>query len=247
MKKKSNTPIFLGVPALAFEVVLMFWLLAGGLAAQTPGTPYRQAAGQTSDGKMATPAEGDGKGIVVRIDLPWRVLLERENITFYYVLENRSNAPIPVAFPFGEPFGWPNGGQAFLAGVLAPGSPEPGGVYSDFPWMKVEEATWPPRDEEGNVVLNWGSLPAGQRVVWNRNRLRASDFFRVHSSQYLRAIQGQWLVGKGHWVSSEPVEVEVRDVPESQWVKVFEGEWSSYGRGLDRIISHVVKVPLDGK
>jgi hypothetical protein len=249
MKKKSNTPICLGGPALALRVAAAVVFMTAGSAILPAVVEGNRSIPTLTNDVPSFPPEGDGKGIVVRLEVPWKVLLEREDITFYYVLENRSDAPIPVAFPFGEPFGWPNGGQAFLEGILAPGSPEPGGMYSevDFPWLKVAEAAWPPIDTEGKIIDVWGYLPVGQRVVWNRNRLRAEDYFRVHSSQYLRAIQGHWLVGNGRWVSSEPVAVEVRDVPESQWSNVFEGEWSSYGRGLDRRVTRVNKIPLDGK
>lgn len=189
----------------------------------------------------------ESRGIVVRLELPWRVLLKRENITFFYILENRSNEAIPIAFPDGEPFGWPNGGQAFLEGVLSPDSSEPGPINSDLRWLKIQEARWPPLNTEEEDVQAWGTLPALHKVVWNSNQLRAREYFRVYSSEDLRAIQGHWLVGSDRWVSSERVAVEVRDVPESQWVKIFEGEWSSYGRGLDRRVTRVNKVPLDGK
>ncbi len=248
MRKKSNIQIFPSVPAPVLNVAVAICLsygaaLARGAAHAAPDA-VRDA---TARENVPAPPEGDGLGIIVRMELPWDVLLKRENITFDFILDNRSEAAIPVAFPEGEPFGWPNGGQAFLEGFLRPGAPGPGPINSGLRWLKVQDADWPPRDAENEAVNEWGKLAAGQRVVWNSNQLRAREYFRIYSTEFLLAVQGHWLVGKGRWVSSEPVAVEVRDVPENQWVKVFEGEWSSYGRGLDTNITRVMKIPLDGK
>lgn len=247
MKKKSNIRTFLGGPAPGPRIAVSLLLLGAQLVAHPhfpkPARPVQ--GGQRT--LVPSPPEGDGKGIVVRIEMPWKVLLQGERITFNYILENHSEHAIPVAFPRGEPFGWPNGGQAFLEGLLKPGAPEPYTSRPDIRWLKVEEASWPPLDEEESFVEAWGELPAGRKIVWDRNRLRAEQNFRVYTTQDLRAIQGHWLVGKGRWVSSDPVAVEVRDVPKNQWIQVFEGEWSSYGRGLDKLIAKVTKVPLDGR
>lgn len=193
------------------------------------------------------PKGGDGRGVFVKLELPWTTLAQGERIVYRYFLENASDRSIPVAIPRLE---WglarPIGGQAFLSGKWTWGemSPIQGSIY-DKPYL-VERADWPPRHPRGDDMESWTELPAGCRLSWDQSALRSLDF-DINATVQLETLQGHWLVGPGRWVSSEPVSVKVLPIPRSEWKQVFDATWSSYGFGKNSCSGTAYTVQIDGK
>ena len=182
---------------------------------------------------------GDGKGIIVRLELPWKTLKIGENIQYEYILENASGRPIPVAFPSAESkFGWPNGGQPYLEGIYSISVQEP-------TRLSIHHSSWPPTGLDNEGIAAWGEMPAGSRIIWNQNRMPSSDF-GVYAGGELQAIQAHWLIGPNRWVSSKPVPVRLVDSSSGR-TKVFEAEWSSYGWGKDRRRGTAYTIPIEGR
>ena len=209
--------------------------------------PTSSAADGRADKSVPEPMGGDGKGVFVRLELPWITLAQGEIITHRYYLENASDKAIPVAIVRLE---WglavPVGGQAFLSGRWPWGekSPIECSIY-DVPY-RVEQAQWPPQGPLGEKIESWTELPAGHRLVWDQSRLAALNF-DINAIVSLQEMKGHWLVGPGHWVSSDPVAVKVLPIPRSEWNKVFDATWSSFGLGKDVLSGIAYTVPIDNK
>ncbi len=183
------------------------------------------------------PDGGDGKGISVRLELPWETLNFGENIQYRYILENASDRPIPVAFPCAESkFGWPNGGQPYLEGIFSIPGQEPAR-------LSIHRSSWPPTGLDDEGIEAWGELPAGSRIILNQNRMPSSDF-GVYAGSELQAIQAHWLIGPKRWISSKPVPVRVVKSSSGR-TRAFEAEWSSYGWGKDRRRGTAYTIPVE--
>ena len=201
-------------------------------------------------GEQFVQYETDGRGLSVQLQVPWKTLRVGERIQYEYILSNASDRAIPVAVPddsFKEPhFGWPAGGQPFLEPIWHPDNPSyPFCPLPDGP-LAVDKAQWPPIDGFGVGMRTWLGLPAGQRIVWNQNRLPAM-YFGVTSGLSLEGIQAHWLVGPERWISSDVVTLKVKDVPRSEWKLLFEAHWTSYGLGTEAFNSAAYMIPIDGK
>lgn len=247
MKKRFNTLIFQRVRAQVYNVAFVTIACLAEVEAH-PGHPIQSASVTPLKETLMAPPESDGVGIIVRLELPWKVLLWGEAISYNYVLENRSSAPIPVAIPYRKyGLGAPNGGQVFLEGHHHPIPPPiTSPYYSDTRLLRVEEAAWPPLTLENQPVDLWTELPPGHRIVWNHARLNPIDF-PIGVGENLRSIQAHWLVGKGKWVSSPPVDVRVENVDRKNWERVFSQNYDDFGiAGANSEIS-VYRVPLGGK
>lgn len=165
------------------------------------------------------PAGSDGKGLSLRLELPWTTLMTGEDIQYNIILENAANQPTSLAFPYKvDGFGWIEGGQIFLEAFPPLVEPE----------LDIHKAQWPPKTMLGEEMEAWGELPAGRRVVWNHNRVPRFSF-GVISSGKLKSIQAHWLVGPEKWISSELVAVKMVDIPLSQRREVFTTSWSDDG------------------
>ena len=140
-----------------------------------------------SSGTPPHPQGGDGKGIVVRLELPWTTLKRGEYVQYEYILENVSNSPVPVAFPSAEyKFGWPIGGQPYLEGIFS-SRQEPAR-------LSIHSSNWPPTGLDNEGIEAWGELAAGSRIIWNQSRLHSMDF-GLGIGDSLQAIQAHWLIG----------------------------------------------------
>lgn len=192
----------------------MQWLLA----------PAIFAADHPRDG-------GNGVGIGVRLEVPWPTIMLGEDITYQYILQNATNEKIPVAIPhikYG--FGRGEGGQAFL---------EPD-ILMNEPVFSIHKASWPPKNFSGEPPEAWEELGAGEKLVWNQNRLSLQPF----APNPVNSLQAHWLLDKGRWISSEIVWFRSIDAFQNRKV-VFTDEWSSYGYGKDHCKGEAFIVQLD--
>jgi hypothetical protein len=154
-----------------------------------------------------------------------------ENIPYLYILENASNASVPLAIPYKKyGLGWPIGGQAFL---------EPD-MLSHDPMFSIHKAVWPPINDSGKEPEAWGKLNPGERIAWNQNRLPAGGF----TTHPPGSLQAHWLLDKGRWISSEIVRFRSIDAFQNRKV-VFTEEWSSFGYGKDQCKGEAFIVQLD--
>lgn len=183
---------------------------------------------------------GVGKGILVRLKLPWTTLMEGESIQYEYILENLSDRSIPVAFPSAKiKFGWPIGGQPYLEGKYSTPGIEPAK-------LNIHNSKWPPTGLDNQGIEAWGELPAGSRIIWNQSRLPYMDF-GVCATGLLETVQAHWLIGANHWISSDPVPIKAVSVSSSERKMIFEAKWSSYGWGKDSCWGTAYTIPIDGR
>jgi hypothetical protein len=247
MKKRYNTPIFRIVRALAFNTAFAFGFMGSVLPAD-PINPPQAVREEPLRMSQTAPPEGDGAGIVVRLELPWKVLLWGEAVSYNYILENRSQVAIPIAVPYTRyGLGMPSGGQAFIEGIHVPAprsieSP----YYSETRLLRVEEADWPPLTLENRPVEFWAELPSAHKLVWNHARLNPINF-PIGIGDNLRVIRAHWLIGKGKWVSSPDVQVRVEKVDRKLWHQVFSQSYDEFGVAGANRTEVVFRIPLDGK
>jgi hypothetical protein len=218
---KSLKPIF----QKFFSNVALGWVLASGALA---------ASGY--------PEGGDGRGLSIKLEVPWTTFKIGEKLVFRYTLQNASHKPIPIAIPF-EKYGLGSltGGQAFLEPVRT------GGRKAENSDYDVRTAPWPPRtaleDEEPQA---WTWLAPGQQLTWNQNQLWAGHY-GVGCYQSFEGFRGHWLSGPNQWISSDPVKVEIVSVPQPEWTELFKVQWTSTGyRGGPRE-GTVYRIPIKGK
>jgi hypothetical protein len=170
------------------------------------------------------PEGGDGRGLCIKLEVPWTSFKVGETFVFRYTLQNASDKPVPVAIPV-EKYGLGSitGGQAFLEAFRT------GGRKAENPAYNVQTAPWPPRtapeDEEPQA---WTLLPPGCQLTWNQNQFWAGHY-GVGCYQSFEGFRGHWLAGPDQWISSEPVKVEIVSVPQSEWTELFKVQWVSTG------------------
>ena len=196
-------------------------------------------------GAESHPQGGDGRGLFVRLELPWTSLLAGERLNYRFILENASDQSVPIAIPWAKDgFGFETGAQAFLEGKWRNGLPVT--RSGDEPILKVEEALWPPMNSAGNAVEGWGELPVGLRIIWNQNQIWC-DHYGIWANEMLEAVQAHWVVGGNRWISSNPVPVKVLNIARSEWSKVFDAQWSSYGLAKDSCSGTAYTIPIAGR
>ena len=195
----------------------------------------------TFAGDVPNPEGYDGHGLFVKLELPWTTFKLGEKLIFRYTLQNPTDKPAAVAFPFTKNgFGWPAGGQPFLEAKWQ------GGRHSEKPEYDIHKAVWPPKGMEGKEPQSWGELRPGQMITWNQNQL-PEELFGVGCHEGLEAVQAHWLLGPNRWISSETVAVKLTNVPKSEWQEAFKINWSSYGYGKDSRSGVVYRIPIEGK
>ena len=208
-----------------FPVVALTWVLASGALASS-----------------GHPEGGDGRGLSIKLEVPWTTLNVGEKLVFRYTLQNASDRPVPVAIPV-EKYGLGaiTGGQAFFEAFRT------GGRKLDDQEYDVRTAPWPPRtapeDEEPQA---WTWLPPGHQLTWNQNQLWAGHY-GVGCYQSFEGFRGHWLSGPSQWVSSNQIKVEIVSVPQSEWTELFKVQWISNGyRGgpRERIF---YRIPISGR
>lgn len=195
-------------------------------------------------GEEGHPKGGDGRGLFLRLELPWTTLLAGEKLQYKFILENASDKSVPIAIPWAKyGLGYQTGAQPFLDGKCKNGPRIPG--FDDDPIPRVEVADWPPRNSEvEEPVEAWGVLPAGQRITWDQNHIRPGHYgIGTHAS--LEAIQAHWLVGPHRWISSKPVTVKIVTVTPSQHKLVFQDEWATQYSGWRSATGYTV--PIEGR
>lgn len=208
-----------------FSSVALTWVLASGAL-----------------GASGHPEGGDGRGLSIKLEVPWTTFMIGEKLVFRYTLQNASDKPVPVAIPV-EKYGLGSitGGQAFLEAFRT------GGRMAENPAYDVHTAPWPPRtapeDEEPQV---WTLLPPGSQLTWNQNQLWAGHY-GVGCYQSFEGFRGHWLAGPEQWISSDPVKVEIVSVPQSEWTELFKVQWVStgYRGGLRERVFY--RVPIKGR
>ncbi len=62
----------------------------------------------------------------------------------------------------------------------------------------------------------------------------------------LEAVQAHWVVGESRWISSKPVPIKVLNIARSEWSKVFDAQWSSYGLAKDSCSVTAYTIPIAG-
>lgn len=188
------------------------------------------------------PEGGDGRGLFIKLETPWTSFKIGEKLLFRYTLKNASDKPVPIAIPVEEyGLGAMTGGQAFLEPIRT------GGLKAENLDYNVRMAPWPPRtalEEEEPQAWTW--LPPGQQLNWNQNQLWA-DHYGVSCYQSFEGFRGHWLAGPNHWISSEPVKVEVVSVPQSEWAEIFQVQWASSGYRGGVQEGTVYRIPIQGK
>jgi len=214
---KSLKPIF---PNFLSSVVLTWILASGALAAS------------------GHPEGGDGRGLSIKLEVPWSTFNIGETFVYSYTLRNASEKPVPVAIPITKMgLGNITGGQAFLEASRT------GGRKVKNPTYDISKAQWPPRTELDEEPQAWTWLPPGQQLTWNQNDLWP-DHYGVGCYQSFEEFRGHWLIGPKQWISSEPVKVEIVSVPQSEWTELFKVQWVStgYRGGLQEII--IYRIPI---
>lgn len=195
-------------------------------------------------GEEGHPKGGDGRGLFLRLELPWTTLLAGEKLQYKFILENASDKSVPIAIPWVKyGLGFQTGAQPFLNGKFKNGPRIQ--VFDENPIPKVEDAAWPPRNSEvEEPVEAWGVLPAGQRITWNQNHIRPGHY-GIGTNPSLEALQAHWLVGPKRWISSKPVAVRIVAVSPSQRKMVFHDEWATQYSGLRSVTGYTV--PIEGR
>ncbi len=207
-----------------FSGVALTWILTSGALA---------AAGH--------PEGGDGRGLSVKLEVPWTTFKVGEKFAFRYTLQNASDKPVPIAIPF-EKYGLGSltGGQAFLEGFRT------GGRKVEDPTYDITKAKWPPLTEIESEPQAWEWLPPGQQLTWNQNQFWAGHY-GVGCYQSFESFRGHWLSGPNQWISSDPIKVEIVSVPQSKWTELFKVQWTSTGyRGgpRERVF---YRIPIKGR
>ncbi len=224
MENRSRNII--GSDSHIFGKLLLTMVVSWAFSAATSGSP-------------TYPEGSDGRGLFVKLEIPWTTLKVGEILIFRYTFANAGDNPAAVAIPLVQRgLGWPAGGQPYLEAKWRDNhTPE-------HPDLDIHKAAWPPNGEDGMGIQAWEELPPGQQLTWNQNRLR-SELFGVNCFDGLEAVQAHWLVGPNRWISSEPVPVKMVSVPKSEWIDVFEDSWSSYGRGKDSFSGTASIIPIE--
>ena len=245
MKKRLNTSIFPKGPAQALKIATVLAVFAVVTSVRSDQVVETTVKGPGPATK-GHPAAGSGNDIIVRLELPWSVLLGGESLSYNYIIENHSSTPIPIAIPYRKyGLGTPVGGQAFLEGFY---NPEPSWRSlpgnEDQPWLRVQSAEWPPMGMEGQPMENWTELAPGQRLVWDHDRIQPG-YYRLSADDGLVGIQAHWLVGPGKWISSKALPTRVVQVRESEWVEMFSAQWSIFDSALDKRKTKIWKIPIE--
>lgn len=184
------------------------------------------------------PEGGDGRGLSVKVEVPWATFKIGETFVYRYTLRNASEKPVPIAIPI-ERLGLGNvtGGQAFLEPFQA------GGRKVDDATFDVTKAEWPPKTEMDGEPEAWMWLQAGHQLTWNQNDLWP-DYYGVGCYQSFEGFRAHWLTGPNQWISSDPVEVEIVSVPQSEWTEMFRVQWVSTGYRAGPRETIVYRIPI---
>lgn len=204
-----------------FSSVALTWIVASGALA---------AAGH--------PEGGDGRGLSIKLEIPWTTYKVGETFVFRYTLQNASDKPVPIAIPITR-MGLRHltGGQAFLEGFRT------GGRKVENPTYDINKAKWPPRTEVDEEPQAWTWLPPGQQLTWNQNSIWP-DYYGVGCFQSFEGFRAHWLIGPSRWISSNPIKVEIVSVPQSEWTELFKVQWVSTGYGAGPQETIIYRIPI---
>jgi hypothetical protein len=190
--------------------------------------------------KAASSGEA-ARGLELRLEMPWTILAAGESPAYSLVLLNAGWQPAVVFLPDAKQgLERLTGGQAYLMGEFEQARPEVWG----FPWLRPENASWPPVNPEGKPMQGISTLPPGHRIKWQEGNVQA-QYYGIEVGVRLRNLSAAWHAGPARWVYAAPVPLQVIKVPSAQRDLIYSNHWTWAGRQSRSVT--VASLPLEGR